>query len=202
MSHKHPPSITLSILTSPVVAGQPISIRVTASDRDGNLSLVSVTWGDGGFDQRTCSGRAFLGTFTHTYENSASYSLTGIAKDTTSMSGSTTVMITVMPPVPLPIPSPPPINTSANGVLSFTASANHATLTNYTVRLRQMGSSTVVDTLNIGLPTPDQTNTCYVDIKSWLNGHATGNYDVSVAAVAPGGTTDSGISNDFAVPIP
>lgn len=90
---------------------------------------------------------------------------------------------------------------TTSGVLSFVASPDHATLTNYEARLRTL-SGTLVSATNIGKPTPDlATNICHYDISGWLGTFPGGNYEVTVAAISAGGTTDSGFSNTFSLPL-
>lgn len=89
----------------------------------------------------------------------------------------------------------------ALGDLTFAASPDHATLTSYEARLYVEGTTTpVIDTLDLGLPTPSG-GSITVNIATWLNSQLAGNYDVRVAAIGPLGTTESGASNSFTVPL-
>lgn len=93
-----------------------------------------------------------------------------------------------------------PANTSL-GELSFRMSPDHPTVTSYEARVRSQGSSTILATQNLGKPTPDEDGICYVNIAALLNAQAAGNYEVTVAAISPSGTTDSSVSNAFTVPL-
>lgn len=85
--------------------------------------------------------------------------------------------------------------------ISFTASLDHASVTNYQARLRAVGSSTVVATQNLGVPTPDVYGVIVVDLTTLFSGVSAGNYTVSIATTTAAGTTDSGVSNAFALPL-
>lgn len=88
------------------------------------------------------------------------------------------------------------------GYIQFIPSSDHLVVTSYEVRIRVDGSSTVVLAVNVGKPTPHPTtNRCYVAIVTPLLGLPPGNYTASVAAIAPGGTTDSGNSSAFSLPL-
>ena len=93
---------------------------------------------------------------------------------------------------------PPP---QVSGLLSFTASLDHATVTSYEARVRAQGSATVVATQALGKPTPDLDNRIHVNIAATLNALAAGNYTVAVAATSPGGTAESTETSEFSVPL-
>ena len=88
-----------------------------------------------------------------------------------------------------------------SGFTAFNANAEHATLTNYQARLRLSGSGTVLDTRDLGVPTPDGNNVIVVDLSGMFAAHVPGNYTVSIAATSAGGTTDSAESNVFVIPV-
>lgn len=87
------------------------------------------------------------------------------------------------------------------GDVTFTAAADHATVTSYEGRVRAAGSATVIATQNFGHPTPDEDNRITVNMRATLASLAAGNYTVSVAAIAPGGTTEATESSVFSVPL-
>jgi len=88
------------------------------------------------------------------------------------------------------------------GWVSWTPSPDHATVTSYEARVRAEGSGTVLASLNLGKPTPHPTTgQCYGDLTSILTPLAAGNYTTSIAAIAPGGTTDSAVSSAFSLPL-
>jgi hypothetical protein len=88
-----------------------------------------------------------------------------------------------------------------SGDVAFVASPDHAIVTNYTARLRVFGNSTVIDTLTLGVPTPDGNNVIVAGLTSLFAGQAAGTYTVSILATSPGGSTDSVESNAFVLPI-
>jgi hypothetical protein len=76
-------------------------------------------------------------------------------------------------------------------------------LTNYEVRIRVSGSSTISLTINVGVPPIwAGTGKCYKNVSGSLASLSAGNYTASVAATSAGGTTDSVESNAFALPLP
>lgn len=87
------------------------------------------------------------------------------------------------------------------GQVAFVAQSDHASNTNYTARVRVFGSSTVVATQNLGVPTPDGNSVIIVDLSATFAGLPAGNYTVSIFITAPGGTTDSAESTAFSLPL-
>lgn len=80
---------------------------------------------------------------------------------------------------------------------TFTASADHAQLTGYTIGYFVAGASEPVQTASIGLPAPDAANTCTVTINTQPMPFGL-NYVARVKAVAAGAESDwSEVSNPF-----
>jgi hypothetical protein len=90
---------------------------------------------------------------------------------------------------------------TALGSFTFGASPDHVIVTSYEVRIRPSGSSTIVATQNLGKPTPDEDFLILVNIAQTLNPLPTGNYTAAVAAIAPGGTTESSSTSEYFVPL-
>jgi hypothetical protein len=88
-----------------------------------------------------------------------------------------------------------------SGDVAFVASPDHAVVTNYTARLRVSGNPTVIDTLSLGVPTPDGNNVIVASLTTLFAGHAAGSYTVSILTTSPGGSTDSTESNAFTLPL-
>src|SRR5512141_1624776 len=90
----------------------------------------------------------------------------------------------------------------------FTASsAQNATLADgtpvvqyYQLDLYLLGASAPFQSVNLGKPTPDATNTITVDLKTIFTGWPLPGttYVADIAAVGPGGTAPSALSNTFA----
>jgi hypothetical protein len=87
------------------------------------------------------------------------------------------------------------------GFLSFTKSEDHASVTNYTAQLRLSGSATVVDTLSLGVPTPNTYGVIVADLTALFSGKSAGDYTVSIVTTTPSGATDSGVSDAFTLPL-
>lgn len=88
------------------------------------------------------------------------------------------------------------------GDISFLASADHASVTSYTAKLYDSNDD-LVDTLSLGKPTPDETNTIVVNEQAWLNTHTAGNgYYVRVTATSPGGESSPASGTGvFTIPV-
>jgi hypothetical protein len=87
------------------------------------------------------------------------------------------------------------------GILTFTASGDHATVTDYTVRIYGLGTtSPVVSERNIGKPSPDTNNEIKHDINTMLSVLANGNYYPSILVTSPGGSVES-TGQSFSLPL-
>jgi hypothetical protein len=88
------------------------------------------------------------------------------------------------------------------GDLMFTASPNHAQVTDYKAQLRAFGNSTVLlPTLSLGVPTPDIFDHIVVNLNALYSGRAAGDYTVSILTETPTGSVDSEESNAFTLPL-
>lgn len=91
---------------------------------------------------------------------------------------------------------------AALGDLTFQASPDHASATNYQVRVYAGGTVTpILATQNLLVPRPNEAGTITVNLQALLNPLSAGNYDVTVAVTTPGGTTESAASTPFTVPL-
>jgi hypothetical protein len=87
------------------------------------------------------------------------------------------------------------------GILTFRASADHASVTSYAIRLYTMGTtSPLLASRDIGKPTPDTNNDIIHDINGLLSPLANGNYTVTVLATSPGGSAETTGTN-FSMPL-
>lgn len=93
-----------------------------------------------------------------------------------------------------------------SGEVAFYANPQHASVTNYRLNLRAAGSSTVIDYVDVGVPTPDGNNVIVVDPTdtdaTFYSAQPDGNYSISVAATTGGGTTDSYPGEAYAFSLP
>lgn len=89
-----------------------------------------------------------------------------------------------------------------SGLTVFLASAGHATVIDYTARLRVSGNSTVIASENVFKPTPDGNGLITVDLSALFAYRAAGEYTVSIVARDAGGSTDSDESSPFTLPLP
>lgn len=85
------------------------------------------------------------------------------------------------------------------GLVSFTASADHASLIGYEGRVRAQGSDVTSLVIDLGKPTPDGSNVCTVDIGDDLAGLSAGHYVMAVVAITAVGPSDEVDSNAFTV---
>lgn len=86
------------------------------------------------------------------------------------------------------------------GDVTFVPSPNDATVTSYQINVYQYGTTTIVANTNIGHPAA-VGGIITVDLTTFFGTIAPGNYDVTVVAIAPGGSTESTISNAFSLPL-
>ena len=77
--------------------------------------------------------------------------------------------------------------------VTFTPSADHAAITGYELDIIKPDGVTVLQTLNVGKPTPDATNTCTAPINVQPIAFASG-YSVRVRAIAGTSKSDDAIS--------
>jgi hypothetical protein len=178
-----PPIVALSAPTNGTAYVSPatISLSASASDPDGTVANVSFYAGS------QLIGSSSASPYTMTWSNVAAgtYTLTAVATDNlgaTTTSAAISVTVTV---------------TSTPVQLTFTASANDATVTSYTLNLFAAGTSTpAVATQNLGKPTV-VNGQITVDISQVVVGLPPGTYDGTVTATGAGGSSTSAPSNTF-----
>lgn len=96
----------------------------------------------------------------------------------------------------------PAAQTSALGNVSFDKSSGHVSVINYGARLYADGTSTpVLASVTLGKPQPAVNGRILVDLFTWLNSQASGDYDVRITSTDSGGTSESGASNSFTIPL-
>jgi predicted phage tail protein len=156
----------------------PASIIITASASDPENQLGRVEFYNGS----TLLGTAAASPYSFTWSSVAAgtYSLTARAYDAAGLSAtSAAVSVTVSS-----------TSTGPTGV-SFTASADHATVTSYRLDVFAAGAdpntATPVSSLDAGKPAPDATNTITVSAPSFFSALAPGNYQLTVSAINSAG---------------
>ena len=97
--------------------------------------------------------------------------------------------------------SPAPQRAMVLGDVRFTISPRHDSVTSYDVRVYPQAGGALVDSEDIGKPTPDHYGDINVNLTSFFGTIAAGNYTVAVAAIAPGGTSESVVSDAFSLPL-
>jgi hypothetical protein len=86
------------------------------------------------------------------------------------------------------------------GNLSFTPSSGSVTY--YEARVYAEGTTTpILATKYLGKPDAGANGLITVNVATMLNARPAGNYEVIVAAVGPGGTTESSHAGAYAVPL-
>ena len=84
------------------------------------------------------------------------------------------------------------VTVSPSSFVAMNASPDHAIVTSYTARLRTVAApGVIVDTLNLGVPTPDGSGVMIVNLASLFSGKAAGDYTVSVLTTTATGSADS-----------
>ena len=179
-----PPTAVLAVSGS---EQNPITVT-TAGTTAGTSAITSgsITWGDGQTTTFTGPPAQF---YSHTY------AVVGVGY---------TITLTVVTavdedsaPINVTIPVPP---VATPGTVTFAASASHADVISYEARLHQISSTAIFASTNLGKPTP-VAGVITVDLTSFFALQPLGVYTLSIAAISAGGTTDSGYSNEFSLPL-
>ena len=172
------PTVSLTSPTSGATFTAPASITLSANASDPQNQLTKVAFYNGSTLLGTVTAAPY--SFTWASVAAGTYSLTAVASDaaglsTTSAAVSVTVSTVTTPPT----------------AVSFTASADNASVTSYEIDIFAAGadpnSATPVATLNAGKPTPDPTNTITVSAPSFFSALAPGTYQLTVSAIDAGG---------------
>jgi chitinase len=177
-STNQPPSVSLTSPANGATYTAPASIPITASASDPQNQLTKVEFYNG----PTLLGSAAAAPYSYTWGSvgAGTYSLTAMAYDAAGLkTQSAAVSLTVSSPT-----SPP------TGV-SFTASADDATVTDYRIDVFAQGAdpntATPVATFDAGKPTPGANNTDTVSAPSFFSALAAGTYQLTVSAISANG---------------
>lgn len=88
------------------------------------------------------------------------------------------------------------------GVLKFAASPDHATVTNYGIRLYAFGTtSPLVTARDIGVPAPDQSNDIVHDCRTMFTALPAGNYTAQILTTTPLGSVETTAGASFSLPL-
>jgi regulation of enolase protein 1 (concanavalin A-like superfamily) len=182
-SSNAPPVVNLSSPTSGATFSAPATINLTATASDPENQLARVEFRSG----TTVLATDTTAPFAWTWGNVAAgtYTLTARAYDSAgAVATSAAVTVTVG------------TTTTAPRLVSFTASADHATnVTSYLFEVFAGGANVLtaipIVSSNLGKPTPDSTKTITVDRSTLFSALAVGNYVATVTAIGPGGRTRS-----------
>jgi hypothetical protein len=179
-----PPTVGLTSPTSGASFTAPATITLSANATDPQGGLARVEFFSGTVRLATVTTAPY--TFTWSNVAAGAYSLTAVAYDTGGLSAtSAAVSITVGT-----ASSTPP-----TGVV-FTASIDHATnVTSYLLSVyaanANPATATPIATSDLGKPTPAANNDITVDRASFFAALPVGNYQATVTAIGPGGSTRS-----------
>lgn len=88
-----------------------------------------------------------------------------------------------------------------SGYLSFTESVHHAWVTNYQVRVRAVGSATVVASQDLGQPVADRYGVITTNLNTLFSGLGAGSYTLTILTTVPGGSSESSLSAAFTLPL-
>ena len=181
-SSNQPPSATLTAPAngSTFTAPATIALAATASDPENRLAKVDF------YNGSTLLASDTTAPFSFSWSGVAAgtYQLRAVATDADGGSGSSATATVTVSTV-----------TSSTKRVAFTASVDHATLTNYLVEVfpstANPATATAIASSNLGKPAPNSSNEITVDQTTFLNSLAPGNYLVTVAAVGAGGKSRS-----------
>jgi uncharacterized repeat protein (TIGR01451 family) len=95
----NPPTLSLVSGADSATAGTAYTLQLKASDADGNLSNIQITnWGDGSTDYQNATNNSTL-SFTHTFANAGSYTISAIAYDSANASSTAiSKIVNIAPP--------------------------------------------------------------------------------------------------------
>jgi hypothetical protein len=174
-------SVTAPPTGSTFTAPATVAISATATDPEGRMASVDF------FAGTTLIVRDTTAPYSASWSASiaGTYSLTAVAHDqdggsSTSGAVSVTVRAAASPP----------------RAVAFTASTDHATnVTSYLLKIFAAGANpataTPIATSNLGKPAPASNGDITVDRATFFSGLAAGSYQATVAAIGPGGQTQS-----------
>ncbi len=121
-----PPMVEITGVTSPANTGQPVRLNFTAADPDGQISSITVDWGDGSTPDTLTNGQIFD---THTYNQGGTMKVNVTATDNGGSTRSTIYSLTVVAPPAVVINqvNPSPAVTGESVTVDFTMSSNGPT---------------------------------------------------------------------------
>ena len=129
-------------------------------------------------------------SFTWNDVGAGSYQLRAIAVDAEGGSSTPAIENVTIGTVP-----PPPAPPTAGRLVAFTASVDHAIVTNYLLEVfpstANPATATAMMSSDLGKPTPSGTNEIIVDRTTFLNNLAPGSYLITVASIGTGGQSRS-----------
>jgi hypothetical protein len=177
-----PPTVTLTAPASGASYTAPATISITATAADPENKLAKVEF---------FNGSALLGTdttapfsFSWSAVPAGTYQVKAVATDTSGATATSTVATVTVAGA-----SPSPIR------VAFIASATHSTVTRYALDVfaatANPSTATPIATSDLGKPAPNSAGEIVVDRTTFLNGLATGNYQITIAAINSSGTSRS-----------
>ena len=120
-----PPAVIISnVSPNPANTGQLVTVTFSATDPDGTVSSITVSWGDGSAVDTIGGGAT---SDTHTYSTASTFTITVTATDNSGSTGQATGSVTTVVPVGAPTvtvnnPTPNPADTGTTVTVAFTVS--------------------------------------------------------------------------------
>lgn len=181
-SANQPPTVTLTAPAngSAFTAPAAITLSATASDPEGRLAKVDFY--NGSTLLATDTTAPF--SFSWTGVGPGTYQLKAVATDANGGSASSATATVIVG-----------TSTGTTRRVAFTASVNHAMVTNYLLEVfpstANTSTATALTSSDLSKPTPDPSNQIIVDRTTFLNNLAPGTYLITVASVGTGGKSRS-----------
>jgi hypothetical protein len=181
-SANQPPTVTLTAPANGSTFSAPATITLSATASDPEGRLAKVDFYNGSILLATDTTAPF--SFAWTGVGAGTYQLKAVATDANGGSASSaTATVTIG------------TSTVTTRRVAFTASVNHATVTNYLLEVFPPTANTAtaiaIASSDLGKPTPSSTNEIIVDRTTFLNNLAPGTYLITVASVSSGGKSRS-----------
>ncbi len=175
-----PPTVSLTAPANGATFTAPATITLSATASDPENRLSKVDFYNGSTLLATDTSAPY--SFAWSSLPAGSYSLRAVATDADGGSASSApVTVTV--------------NTTTTRSVGYTASVDHAIMTNYLLEVfpstANPATATAMTSSDLGKPTPDSNNKIIVDRTTFLNNLTPGNYWITVASVNSAGKSRS-----------
>jgi hypothetical protein len=183
-----PPTVTLTAPANGSSYTAPATVTLTAAASDPENRLAKVDFYSGSTLLASDTTAPF--SFPWSSVAAGTYQLRAVATDAGGASASSAIAT-----VTVSAPPPTTLTTPTTRRVAFTASVDHATVTEYLLEVfpstANPATATAIASSDLGKPTPGSDNEIIVDRTTFLNNLSPGSYLITVASVGSGGSSRS-----------